>query len=523
LTIFQDHVRAMRQWMADHGQRNKPLIITEYGILFLESSGYDLNRVRTFFVNTANWLLTASDSNLGYPADDNHLVQRWMWYSLDDNNFENAGNTVAALMDPATQQLRPMGQVFADLVTPLRRPYVNLVAARVRLLPAAGALSASASSPVSVEAIIQNRGNTATSQSFRVVIEDQARAVIHTTTIGGMPARYGGNTVVQTSWQKPAGTNWRLTVRVDPEGAVGESDESDNQLTVTPSTDLDVQNLTLRGLSGQNAGWPTAGSVDVVAQVANRGGMNLSEAVARFWDNGRLAGQKSLPDLAPGAQTTVTFAWTDLSNGLHDLAVDTLLPSGVTDPVADNNRIGRSVLLVEHRAHLPMALAPRYQSGQPLGVTCANALTNPSFESGNLSGWTATPSVGLMSASCFDGRYCLWLGSSVGGEDDIYQAISIRPGATLHLNFAWAVVTSEGAPERRDTLAVEIRSATGQLLKTAQTLDNRNAQPYWATSDMDLNEFAGQTIQLHFRGRNDSANLTYFFVDKVNLEVCEQQ
>ena len=34
IEIFQQRVNAMRDWMADIGERNKPLWITEYGSLF---------------------------------------------------------------------------------------------------------------------------------------------------------------------------------------------------------------------------------------------------------------------------------------------------------------------------------------------------------------------------------------------------------------------------------------------------------------------------------------------------------
>jgi subtilase family serine protease len=421
--------------------------------------------------------------------------------------------------------MQPMGQVFADLVTPLRRPYVNLVVARVQMQPvSAGTVSLDTAQPVIVRATIQNRGNTATTQSFRVVIEDQDGALVHVETVNGMPVRYGGNAVIQTAWQKPAGTDWRLTVRIDTEEAVNESDEDDNESELVPAADLDVTSLTVRGLNGWGAGQPNGASLDVVAQVENRNGMYLAGATARFWDGSQLLDQRALPDLAPGAQTEVIFAWPNAVSGLHTLAVDAVLPPGVSDPVAENNRIGRDILLAGQRSYLPTINGPQFQTGQTTGVTCSNALANPSFESGDLSGWTATPLAGLMNSACFDGTYCLWLGRGMNIEDDVYQTVSVKPWvSSLHLTFAWAVVTTETVAEQRDTLAVEVRSATGQLLRTVQALDNRDAHPYWYTSDLSLNEFAGQTIQLHFRGRNDGANPTSFFVDKVNLEVCEKR
>jgi len=101
--------------------------------------------------------------------------------------------------------------------------------------------------------------------------------------------------------------------------------------------------------------------------------------------------------------------------------------------------------------------------------------------------------------------------------------VSIKPWASLQLDFAYAVVTTESASERRDTLNIEVRSTTGQLLSTVQTLDNRDAHQVWYTSSLNLDEFAGQTIQIHFHAHNDGANPTAFFLDAVNLEACEKR
>lgn len=83
LDRFIQHVRNMRTWMRDHGQRNKPLIISEYGVLFTEDRGFTVDRVNDYMSNTFRYLLYATDPDLGYPADGNRLVQRWLWFSLN--------------------------------------------------------------------------------------------------------------------------------------------------------------------------------------------------------------------------------------------------------------------------------------------------------------------------------------------------------------------------------------------------------------------------------------------------------
>jgi hypothetical protein len=56
-----------------------------------------------------DFFLTATDAELGYPADDNRLVQRWLWYSVSDTVYP-AGN----LFDPETGQITPLGLAYGS-------------------------------------------------------------------------------------------------------------------------------------------------------------------------------------------------------------------------------------------------------------------------------------------------------------------------------------------------------------------------------------------------------------------------
>jgi hypothetical protein len=108
--IFEDHVLDFRQWMKDKGQRDKPLIISEYSVLYGQVPGhdYDYARVKAYLYATFDYMSTATSSSLGYPADGNRLVQRWAWYSLNDANFEG-GITYHHLFDPDTKLITRLG------------------------------------------------------------------------------------------------------------------------------------------------------------------------------------------------------------------------------------------------------------------------------------------------------------------------------------------------------------------------------------------------------------------------------
>jgi hypothetical protein len=91
LALVEAQVRAMRNWMAAHGQQEKPLWITEYGILMPAEYGFPPERVAAFMTQSFDLFATLRDPVTGFPADDQRLVQRWNWYSARDSRYP-AGN-----------------------------------------------------------------------------------------------------------------------------------------------------------------------------------------------------------------------------------------------------------------------------------------------------------------------------------------------------------------------------------------------------------------------------------------------
>jgi hypothetical protein len=131
--LFRQLVTQFRQWMKDRGLQEKPLIISEYGVLLPSNyigygDGYgDIefgDRVlETFMRETFEFLVTARDPQLGYPADDYRLVQQWLWYSLNDQPFGYDPDTGrqygfnGALFDHTDPtRMTQFGQTFRDYV-----------------------------------------------------------------------------------------------------------------------------------------------------------------------------------------------------------------------------------------------------------------------------------------------------------------------------------------------------------------------------------------------------------------------
>jgi hypothetical protein len=113
LTIFDRQVRAFRQWMKERNQQDKPLIVSEFGVLYQNDAmglPAEPRPIHEFLQGTFAYFLNAKDCNLGYPADECRLVQRWSWFSLDDQAGDF--NPYSRLFDPDTLQLTSTGRQF---------------------------------------------------------------------------------------------------------------------------------------------------------------------------------------------------------------------------------------------------------------------------------------------------------------------------------------------------------------------------------------------------------------------------
>lgn len=117
LDLFKQQIIDFRRWMVKQGQRDKPLLVTEFGILMPESYGFPPDRVQQYMVDTFDYMLNARDAEIGYPADDNRLVQRFSWFSLAEPAYPT-GN----LVDVGTGEITPLGQTFAEYAAGLASP-----------------------------------------------------------------------------------------------------------------------------------------------------------------------------------------------------------------------------------------------------------------------------------------------------------------------------------------------------------------------------------------------------------------
>lgn len=361
LDYFAEQIVRFRTWMRDHGQRDKPLIVSEYGILFPEELGYPYPRVRDFMLATFNYFFSAADLALGYPADGGRLVQQWAWYSLDDRSFE-WGTTWSALADPATGSLLPLGEEFSAYAAARWVDYVDLVPTTLDLAPT-GPWFYGEMASLALTTTVENRGNIPLERTFRVRWydgdPDQGAPSVGVASVEGMPARYGGVRQATATWAVRVQGPREISCRVDPADAVAESDEANNTL----SRRIEV-NLVL----GRVEAWPPrpvaraggTATLSLRAGVRNASDVGVREAEVCFWDLGppkapiACGGAGPLPS---GASSPVEVTWAGLAPGRHR-ARAALDPEGrITESDEGDNGAEVEIWVWRDQAFLPLAAA----------------------------------------------------------------------------------------------------------------------------------------------------------------------
>lgn len=221
LNLFAEQLIRFRAWMADRGYRNTPLYLTEYGVLLSPYHGFDDEQVRQFLLGSFAYLQQARDETTGLPADDNRLVQRWAWFSLNyyafDPSLQNPHGLIGLngnLFDHSTGEIMAIGEAFATYTQRLHRNTVDL------------AVTQDTDEPDLIK--IVNRGD-AVAEGIRLRLW-WGKHLLGTVTIETQLLPHCGNQlIVPMRWQVlPLTENWLLRVQVLPVQGQFEYDMADN-------------------------------------------------------------------------------------------------------------------------------------------------------------------------------------------------------------------------------------------------------------------------------------------------------
>jgi hypothetical protein len=242
ISHFVNQIIAMRTWMKNHGLQHKPLIISEYSILYVfwdyddpvnpsvcylqdEFGGcFTQQRVSNYMINTFNYLESATDPNLGYPADNNRLVQQWLWFSL---YAPTTGHSSNLLTDDYTT-LTQVGQTFQNQVG--ARPLTNNLMIEQVAYSVGFTTTPTSTASVTLSAMIRNNGSTEVASSFQVTFYSNSALTqpIGSVSVPGLPGCARQEYVVETQWAGLSPGARSYWVKVDSANVIVESNESSN-------------------------------------------------------------------------------------------------------------------------------------------------------------------------------------------------------------------------------------------------------------------------------------------------------
>jgi hypothetical protein len=255
--IFREQIYAMRQWMKDRGQQNKPLILSEFGLLYPYLGGdggpvceflqdehqrcFNPARVNKFMQDTIAFMENTKDPNLGYPQDENRLVQQWLWYSMVTDPASSGGSSNLIRTnyqdfppgDPAA--LTQMGQTYRQEAS--RTGTTNLAAGQARNYTSFATAPNNRGSAV-LTVNFRNSGIQSVVQPFKVTFYSNANLTNEIGSVTYDPTRdgavsgctWGGRNNEQVSivWNNLTVGTHQYWVKIDSDNVVTETNNNDN-------------------------------------------------------------------------------------------------------------------------------------------------------------------------------------------------------------------------------------------------------------------------------------------------------
>ena len=243
MSIFNQQIRDLRQWMKAHGEQNKPLILSEFSILFpyiLDPGNscflqdelgacFTPQRVSNYMESVYNYLRDTKDGSIGYPMDDNRLVQQSAWYAVYSNGAGDASNLYNESITTQTQ----MGTTMINYVWN-EAVYYDLLVEQADDVAAFTNGGGTASAELSVT--FRNKGNMNITDPFKVTFyaDSNLTQVIGSTTV--TPEVLGcaiSGYEASVTWSDLAPGKYYYWVLVDSENAIPENPGGNNNNIAT--------------------------------------------------------------------------------------------------------------------------------------------------------------------------------------------------------------------------------------------------------------------------------------------------
>lgn len=227
MELFTEQIIRFRQWMNKRGYRDKPVYLSEYGVLMPSAFGFTQSRVNAYMDDTLDYLLNQTDPLLGDPTDGNRLVQRLAWYSTNDESFNGYLFTQDA--PNSLFYLSGMGQNWENYAGALAEE-TDVYPVRITADPPAPLISGG-NVTFTLSALIANSGNLLAEQEVVVRFYDANPAqggvqigADQTVSLAGC----GDDATVSVEWPDQAPGNYQVYASVDPENELAETNEINN-------------------------------------------------------------------------------------------------------------------------------------------------------------------------------------------------------------------------------------------------------------------------------------------------------
>jgi choice-of-anchor A domain-containing protein len=271
------------------------------------------------------------------------------------NTLSKAGvHTLYAVVDPdRAQQELSIGDNVATL------PFtVDAAQPQPDLLVAASDITATPSqptaipAPISVAALLTNAGTTE-ALSVKVVLwqgEGADRMKAGETIIANFPGRSTRPVTFDVVLQKSGAT--KFTVQIDPDSAVAEADETNNQASVTVSTgsslDLDIQSTDV----SLNGGVSRKGQdLSFTVKLRNRGTVDAANAEVRYSVSGPFGAVDILTNVVSvkaGEEIVQTVPWRAAQSGALTFTVKLDPANAINESDEANNTASLAFTVIEN-------------------------------------------------------------------------------------------------------------------------------------------------------------------------------
>ncbi|MBN1889484.1 MAG: hypothetical protein JW850_15930 [Thermoflexales bacterium] len=443
MAIISGLVRDMRTWMAAKGEQDKPLIITEYGVLWptdycdegvQPKVCFTEARVARYMTETFDYFLSATDPAIGCGADGNRLVQLWNWYATNDNNIYNGD------LFYLNGSLSVIGRAFAAYAAPRVTAYNDQALWSFPAIPAIGSERVT----VSLQSIAAEMGNTpSTSATLKFYSKPSTGGdqLVSLHPIRQPLSRYQDTVLTQSEWV--ATSPGVYTLRADLVPGAADVRPANNTRSVT----LDLRpELAARMSVAIKPAWPGAVTATVRMTISNAGNWPARDTLMQTVVSDSLSGQlifstSQALDILPKFTRSLAYAVPITRPGVYAFSFLADAEAKLSEPSTANNA-------VSYFYHAVPDLATQlYASATPATARATFTVTND----------------GLWPAYDAATRLLVTRAHTPGPAYTATRVIDLLPGQQTAIAFTWPLTqaglyTVEAATDPDRALVEPVRS-----------------------------------------------------------------